>query len=61
MKINTIIIYRGVWGLAPQKQKIFFKKSNEMQALPYLFIYLFIFFFAFWQGSLYPQNYEIAP
>ena len=52
MKINTFRIKKG--GLSPQKQKIFFKKkSNKMEAFPYCF--------AFWQGSLYPQNYELAP
>ena len=34
-KINTFIIYKG--GLAPQKQKKFKKKSNKMEAFPYLF------------------------
>ena len=56
MKINTFRIYKGgggVRGLAPQKQKKFKKKSSKMEAFPY--------FFAFWQGSLYPQNYELAP
>ena len=45
---------RGGGGLSPQKQKIFFLKSNKMEAFP-------IYFFAFWQGSLDPQNYELAP
>ena len=31
----------------------FFKKSNKWR--------LFLYCFAFWQGSLDPQNYELAP
>ena len=54
LKINKFIIYKGVWGEPPpppQAEEIF-KKSNKMEAFPY--------FFPFWQGSLYPQNYELA-
>ena len=42
-------IYKG----GPPEAEENFKKSNKMEAFPY--------FFAFWQGSLNPQNYEIAP
>ena len=55
-KINTFGIYKGggSGGLSPQEAEDIFKKSNKMEAFPY-------FFFAFWQGSLNPQNYELAP
>ena len=59
MKINTFRIDKG------EAEEIF-KKSNKMEAFPYfLFFYFFIFFFfffffAFWQDSIYPQNYELA-
>ena len=53
MKINTFRIYKGMLGASPPEAEEFFKKSNKMEAFP--------FFFAFWQGSLYPQNYELAP
>ena len=49
-KTNTFRIYKG--GVS-QKQKKFKKKSNKMEAFPY--------FLAVRQGSLYPQNYELAP
>ena len=53
-KINTIRVYKAGSGwLAPRSRRIFFKKSNKMEAFP--------IFFAFRQGSLYPQNYELAP
>ena len=42
----------GVWGPRSRRN---FKKSNKMEAFPVFFI------FAFWQGSLDPQNYELAP
>ena len=45
---------RGVWGFTPPEAEDFFKKSNKMEAFP-------LFFFAFWQGSLDPPNYELAP
>ena len=41
-------------GLSRQKQKKFLKNQAKWR----LFLY---FFFAFWQGSLDPQNYELAP
>ena len=44
----------GSGGVAPKKQKKFKNKSNKMEAFP-------LFFFAFWQGSLDPQNNELAP
>ena len=34
-KIDAFRIYQGVWGASPQKQ-IFLKKSNKMEAFPYL-------------------------
>ena len=52
-KINTFIIDKGVWGVSPQKQKKIKKKSNKIEAFP--------LYFYFWQGSLNPQNYELAP
>ena len=58
VKINTFRIYKGVWGgggLAPQMQKKFLKNQTKWR------LFLIVFFFAFWQGSLYPQNYELAP
>ena len=52
-KRNTFRSYKGGLGLSPQKQKKFLKiKQNG----GFSFI-----FFAFWQGSLDPQNYELAP
>ena len=36
----------GVWG-------IFFLNQTKWR--------LFLIFFTFWQSSLYPQNYELAP
>ena len=54
MEINTFRIDQRVWGAEE-----IFKKSNKMESFPYFFF--FFFFFAFWQGSLYPQNYELAP
>ena len=44
---------RGVWGASTPEAEEIFKKSNKMEAFP--------LFFAFWQGSLDPQNYELAP
>ena len=58
MKINTFRIYKGVWGgaIPPEADEILKKiKQNEGFSLFYFY------FFAFWQGSLYPQNYELAP
>ena len=54
--INTFRFYKGGLGggASPPETEEFFKKSNKMEAFPY-------FFFAFWQGSLDPQNYELAP
>ena len=52
-KINTYSILNGVWGASPPEAEEIFKKSNKIEAFPY--------FFAFWQGSLNPQNYELAP
>ena len=53
MKIKTFIISKGSWGY-PHRSRINFKKSNKKEAFP-------LFFSAFWQGSLYPQNDELAP
>ena len=51
MKINTFLIYKGGgWGA----EEIF--KKNQQKGGFSLFI-----FFAFLQGSLNPQNYELAP
>ena len=50
-KINTCRSYKGGWEASPPEAEELFKKSNKMEAFPYLFI------FAFWQGSLYPQIY----
>ena len=44
---------KGGLGASPQKQKNFLK-ANKMETFPLLF-------FAFWQGSLDPQNYDLAP
>ena len=44
----------GSGGLSPQKQKIFLKKNQPKWRI-------FLYFFAFWQDSLDPQNYELAP
>ena len=54
MKINTFRIDKGGLGASPPEAEEIFKKSNKMEAFPN-------FFFAFWQGSLYPKNYELAP
>ena len=43
-----------MWGASPPEAEEIFKKSNKMEAFPY-------FFFAFLQGSLDPQNDELAP
>ena len=43
----------GVGGAIPPEAEDFFLKSNKMEAFP--------LFFCFWQGSLDPQNYEVAP
>ena len=48
------IIQKGGLGASPLEAEEIFKKSNKMEAFP-------LFFFAFWQGSLHPQNYELAP
>ena len=40
-------------GASPPEAEENFKKSNKMEAFP--------LFFAFWQGSLDPPNYELAP
>ena len=54
-KINTFRINKGeICCASPPEAEENFKKSNKMEAFPY-------FSFAFWQGSLYPQNYELAP
>ena len=53
MKINTFRIHKAGLGASPPEAEEIFKKSNKMEAFPYLF--------AFWQGSLNPQNYELAP
>ena len=53
-KINTFRIYKGGLGASPSEAEEIFKKSNKMEAFPH-------FFCAIWQGSLYPQNYELAP
>ena len=53
MKINTFRMYKGgLGGLASQKQKNFLKNQTKWR--------LSLIFFAFWQGSLNPQNYELA-
>ena len=43
----------GSWGLSPPVAVENSKKSNKMEAFPFLL--------AFWQGSLDPQNFELAP
>ena len=48
----------GSEGLAPPEAEEFFLKNQTKWRL---FLIFFFFFFAFWQGSLYPQNYELAP
>ena len=53
MKINTFRIYKGGLGGIKGGQKNFFKNQTKLR--------LFLICFAFWQGSLYPQNYELAP
>ena len=40
-------------AIPPEAEEIL-KKPNKMEAFP-------LFFFAFWQGSLDPQIYELAP
>ena len=66
--INTFKIYKGGLGASPrpQEQNIFFFKKNQSKWSLFLIFILFYsfyyyFFFAFWQGSLDPQNYELAP
>ena len=58
-KINTYSIYKGDLGggggASPTEAEEIFKKSNKMAAFPWFS------FFAFRQGSLNPQNYELAP
>ena len=44
-KINTFRIYKGVWGLAPEKQTIFLK-SNKMEAFSCFFFFFFFCFLA---------------
>ena len=52
-EINTFRIYKGVWGaIPPEAEEIIKNQQNG----GFSFI-----FFAFWQGSLDPQNYELAP
>ena len=43
--------------LPPEAEEFFLKKSNEMKAFPLRWD----FFITFLQGSLDPQNYELAP
>ena len=43
----------GVWGASPPKAEEILKNQTKWR--------LFLCFFAFWQGSLDPQNYELAP
>ena len=52
-KINTFRNYKGGLGASPPEAEENFKKSYKMETFPY--------FFSFWQGSLNPQNYELAP
>ena len=58
-KISTLRIYKGGLGGYPPRSRSNFKKSSKMEAFPLFFF--FFFFFAFWQGSLDPKNYELAP
>ena len=53
MKINILRIYKGGLGAIPPEAEEFLKNQTKWR--------LFLYFFAFWQGSLEPQNYELAP
>ena len=53
-KKNLISRRGGGLGLAPQKQKNFFKKSNKMQAFPY-------YFFAFGKAPYIPKIISLLP
>ena len=53
-KVNTVTFYKGVYGATPKKHKKL-KKAIQNGG------FSFIFFFTLWQGSLNPQNYELAP
>ena len=54
-KINTFRSYKGGLGggLPPEAEEIFKNQTKWRLFLK--------FFFAFWQSSLDPQNYELAP
>ena len=51
-KINTFRIYKGDQGVGASPKKEYLKNQSKWRLLLFL---------AFWQGSLYPQNYELAP
>ena len=55
-KVKTFRYPRGVWGASPHKPKNVLKKSTEMKAFPLRRDFCFTL-----QGSLDPQNYELAP
>ena len=46
----------GLGAIPPEAEEIF-KNQTKWR----LFLYFINFFFCFWQGSLNPQNYELAP
>ena len=54
--VNTYRIYKGGMGASPPEAEEIFKKNQTKWRL-----FLIFFFCAFWQGSLNPQNYELAP
>ena len=59
--INIFTFYKGGLGdNGPQKPKIFFKKNKQNGGLSFK-VGFFVHLFFFWQGSLNPQNYELAP
>ena len=56
-KINTFRICKGSLGARPRKAEDIFLKIKQNGGFSLFFFY----FFAYWQGSLNPQNYELAP
>ena len=53
LKLFDLELKRGVWGAIPPEAEEFLKNQTKWR--------LFLYFFAFWQGSLDPQNYKLAP